>query len=1032
MKKLLIGISLFLVLLLGAMVAIPYFFKDKIVAAVKEAANKELTATLDFSDVDISLFREFPKLAVGLDNITITNGTGPFEGVQLLKTKRLDVAVDVMAAVMDKNIIVRGLTLDEPDIKVYALSNGAANYDITHPAPPTATTESSPIKLEYYEIKNGKVLYDDRGLDMVAELDGLNHTGKGDLAADIYDLVMKTEIQKLSVNYGGVQYLRNAHTTWDAKVNADMGKMRFTLTENQAKVNDLVLNLDGWIEMPNETDMLMDFKFGTPQNDFKSFLSIIPGAYTQDFGSVKADGTVAFSGMAKGKYNETMYPNLQLQLNVANGAVQYPTLPLGLSKINVDAKVNSPGPSLNPMTIDVPRFALNIGSNPLEGYFKLRTPVTDPQVDTKVKGVLNLGELAKAFPMEGVTALAGTIRADVALKAAMSQLDAQQYEQVNVAGNMAIEGMTYAAAGSPTLKINSLSTVFSPQKVTLNNFNILIGKSDLSGSATIDNVLAYFSTTKTMKGTASFTSNLMDANELMGQPVAETGTVPNDVPAATEKVFDRWDFSMDGKIAQLLYEDYKINDLRMTGHFMPNKMNISDFGLRMGQSDLAGNGQIDNAWNYLFDNQTVTGVINLQSQYFDLNQFMTEDAAATAQEPAVEEGVLPVPENMAMTINANFAKVKYTNLDLNSLNGAVVVKDRTASLKDMTASVLGGLVGLTGAYNTSNLAKPVFNMDIALQNFSFKNAFVNFETVKKLAPVAQLMDGKFNTTLSMSGILGKNMMPDFSTLTAAGFLETIAAVFNDFKPMNAIGDKLNLEYLKKFELANTKNWFEIKDGQVTLKPFDIKVRDVAMRIGGTHGITNDMAYQITTKIPRKALGTAANSGLGLLAQEAAKVGVNIAQGEFINTRFDLTGSLFAPKIAVKVLGSDGQSTMQEEVKATVADYTQKAKDSVTNVADRELGKAKEKTNQVVEKVQDTVSKVIDKKVDEAAQKAGQAAQEQVGKVLGEEAGKKVGDAVGTGVGQKAGEVLGDKGKKTVEQAQDKLNKWDPFKKKKKD
>jgi hypothetical protein len=1031
MKKFLIGIGIVLVLLLGAMVAIPYFFKDKILAAIKEAANNELTATLDFSDVDVSLFREFPKLAVGLENITITNGPGPFEGVQLLKTKRLDVAVDLMAAISDGNIIVRGLILDEPDIKVYALSNGAANYDITKPTPETApATESSPIKLEHYEIKNGKVLYDDRGLNMVVELVGLNHEGKGDLAADIYDLVMKTDVQKFSLNYEGVQYLRNAHAVWNTTLGADMGKMRFTLQNNQAKINDLTLDLNGWVEMPNETDILMDLTFGTPQNDFKSFLSIIPGAYTQDFGDVKADGSLVFSGSAKGKYNEKVYPNFQLALNVANGAVKYPSLPLGLSNINVDAKVNSPGPTLNPMTLDIARFALNVGSNPLEGYFKLRTPVTDPNVDTKIKGVLNLGELAKAFPLEGVNTLAGMIRADMSLKAAMSQIDAQQYEQVNVAGSMAIEGMTYAATGSPTVKINRLATTFTPQKVVLDNFSLNIGKSDLSGSATIDNVLAYFSTNKTMKGTASFSSNLMDANELMGPPVAETGTVPNDVPAATEKVFDRWDFSVDGKIGQLLYEDYKINDMRMTGHFMPNKMTIGDFGLRLGESDLSGNGQINNAWNYLFDNQTVTGNINLKSNYFDLNQFMTEETTTTAQQQPVEEGVIPVPENMDMTINADFAKVKYTNMDLKGLNGAIVVKDRTASLKDVTASVLGGLVGLTGAYNTSNLDKPVFNMDMALQDFSFKSAFTQFETVKKLAPVAQLMDGKFNTTLSMSGILGKDMVPDFSTLSAAGFLETIAAVFNDFKPMNAIGDKLNVDYLKKLELANTKNWFEIKDGQVTVKPFDVKFRDVAMRIGGSHGITNEMNYQITTKIPRKALGAAANSGLNFLTQEASKVGVSIAQGEFINTRFDFTGSLFAPKMGVKVLGSDGQATMQDEVKATVADYTEKAKDSVTNVANRELEKVKDKTNQAIDKVQDTVGKVIDKKVDEAAQKAGEMAKDQVGKVLGTEAGKQVGDAVGTGASKKAGEVLGDKGSKTVDQAKDKLNKWDPFKKKK--
>jgi hypothetical protein len=1034
MKKFLIAFGVLLFLLLGAMVAIPLIFKDDIIAAVKSAANEELTAKVDFGDVDISLFRNFPQLSLGLGNISVVNGPGPFEGVNLLKAERLDAAVDLWAAIFDNKVIIKGLTIDKPDIKVYVLSNGAANYDITKPSDPkapVASSEGSPVKLEQYAINDGNILYDDRGLDMIAEIKGMNHTGKGDLYTDVYDLVMSTQVKQLSVNYGGVQYLRNARADWDATVNADMAKMKFTLKDNTAKVNDLKLLLDGWVEMPNDVDMLMDLKFGTPQNDFKSFLSIIPGAYTQDFNDVKADGTIGFSGFAKGKYNETTYPAFQLDFDVKNGNVKYPALPLGISGINVDASIKSPGPSLNTMVVDIAHFALTVGSNPIEGYFKLKTPVTDPTVDTRIKGVLNLGELTKAFPVEGVQEMAGILRADITTKASMSQIDAQQYDAVNMAGTLGMSDFNYRATGSPTVKIQSLNTTFSPQKIDIQNFNARIGKSDINAFGSIDNVLAYFSTTKTMTGKMNFTSALIDANEMMGTETATTPeVVPNDVAPATEKVFDRWDFMVDGKIGQLLYEDYKINDMRMTGHFRPNKMDISDFGLRMADSDLSGNGQILNAWNYLFDNQTVEGVINLNSTYFDLNPFMTEGpATAQANTPPVTEGVMPVPENMNMTINANFAKVKYTTMDLTNLNGAIVVKNEVASLKDCTANLIGGLIALSGEYNTQNLAKPQFNMDMALQNFGFKEAFQQFTTVKTFAPIAQLMDGKFNTSISMSGLLGKDMMPDFNTLSAAGFLETIAAVFNNFKPMNAIGEKLNLDYLKHLELANTRNWFEIKDGTLSVKPFDVKAKDVAMRISGSHSIANEMNYQIVTKIPRKALGAAANSGLNFLSKEASKYNVNIAQGEYINTRFDLTGSLFNPKVAVKVLGSDGQATMQDEIKSTVTDYTQKAKDSLANVANRELNAAKEKANQAAEKLKDTVSKVVDQKVKEAGEKAAQAAKQEVGKVLGGETGQKVGDAVG-GVGQKAGEVVGDKGKKTVEQAQDKLNKWDPFKKKK--
>jgi len=242
-------------------------------------------------------------------------------------------------------------------------------------------------------------------------------------------------------------------------------------------------------------------------------------------------------------------------------------------------------------------------------------------------------------------------------------------------------------------------------------------------------------------------------------------------------------------------------------------------------------------------------------------------------------------------------------------------------------------------------------------------------------------------------------------------LETISAIFNNFKPMNAIGEKLNVSALKQFSLKNTKNWFEIKDGKVTVKPFNTTVSDVAMQIGGSHGLSSDMEYQILTKVPRKSIGSAANAGIDFLSKEASKAGVNLGQGEFINVRFDLTGTLFSPKVAMKVLGSDGQSTLKEEAAGAVTAVVDKAKDSLTNMANREIDKAKQKVQEAADKATDSLKRLADKKLQEATDKATQQAKDKIG--------------------EKAGDVLGNQGQQKVDEVKDKLNNFDPFKKKKK-
>jgi hypothetical protein len=58
-----------IILFVGALVAIPYFFKDEILTTVKTEINKSVNAKVDFADVDISLLRSFPDLSLRLERV---------------------------------------------------------------------------------------------------------------------------------------------------------------------------------------------------------------------------------------------------------------------------------------------------------------------------------------------------------------------------------------------------------------------------------------------------------------------------------------------------------------------------------------------------------------------------------------------------------------------------------------------------------------------------------------------------------------------------------------------------------------------------------------------------------------------------------------------------------------------------------------------------------------------------------------------------------------------------------------------------
>ena len=79
MRKVLIIAGIVVLVVIGALIAIPLIFKPQIVRMVKEKANQSINANLDFKGVGISLIRNFPNASLTIDDLVIVNRE-PFAG----------------------------------------------------------------------------------------------------------------------------------------------------------------------------------------------------------------------------------------------------------------------------------------------------------------------------------------------------------------------------------------------------------------------------------------------------------------------------------------------------------------------------------------------------------------------------------------------------------------------------------------------------------------------------------------------------------------------------------------------------------------------------------------------------------------------------------------------------------------------------------------------------------------------------------------------------------------------------------------
>src|ERR1019366_3344308 len=85
-------------LLLIVIIAAPFLFKKQIVQLVKDTANEQLNAKVNFGDFGLTLISSFPDFTLSVDDVSIAN-TGVFEGDTLLYAKNLTIGLNLMSVI---------------------------------------------------------------------------------------------------------------------------------------------------------------------------------------------------------------------------------------------------------------------------------------------------------------------------------------------------------------------------------------------------------------------------------------------------------------------------------------------------------------------------------------------------------------------------------------------------------------------------------------------------------------------------------------------------------------------------------------------------------------------------------------------------------------------------------------------------------------------------------------------------------------------------------------------------------------------
>ena len=463
------------------------------------------------------------------------------------------------------------------------------------------------------------------------------------------------------------------------------------------------------------------------------------------------------------------------------------------------------------------------------------------------------------------------------------------------------------------------------------------------------------------------------------------------------------DFNAEGnmKLENMLYKSdslpYDVMLNLMSLNFSPQHVELAAFDAKIGKTDLQANGRIDNILSYVFaDDQVLTGRFNVSSALLDVNEFMSEtEPATTTSTTAAEEplSVVEVPKNIDFTLTSNFTKIIYDNIQIDNTQGLLVVRDQKIDMQNLSMNLMGGSMVMDGYYETTNPKIPGIKFDMNIKDFDVQTVASTFTSVTEMAPIVKNTHGKFNTKLAVKGVLNDKMEPDLKTLNGDGFMQTQNIEVREFKPMVKLADILKNDKLKNYSLNNTNITYEIKDGRVYTKPFDVKLGNTVGTMSGSNGLDQTIDYKMAIKIPSKDLGM--SEAVNKLNAQASGLGLDLKAAEFVNVDVLIGGTFTDPKISTSLKGAATSivNDVKEQIKEKINVEIDKAKEQAIAKAKEEAAKlvaeAKNQSNKVREEGKNAANMVRSEAAKQAQKLLDEAGGNFIKKKLAEEAGKKL-------------------------------------------
>ncbi len=402
-----------------------WYYRDDIIAKALEVLKQELTAPVQYKNVDVSIWTSFPLLAINFEELEIADALRHDQ--KLIDLEKLSLAFNWIDA-WNENYHVHELKLIKGSLSMRKDKRGRTNWEIFKSKPSNDAEVSmrleriifSEVTWQYQDAKsqyNQVVFWDKLKLKGDFSASGSNITVDGEGICQDIKSENRPLIHALAFECSG-------------DVSYDRAKELLTLKSIQWEALDSPMQGNGWVDFKKER---CHIQAQADNIEVKQWVDNMPGWISETLRSYEPIGTFQLNGSVEGKWDS---PNVQALLQWKEGSIKEPQSGVTLENLDLKLKYDL-SKGMDVWHVDHLNADLATGQWSISGNIK---NTMKPELDLNVEMHAGLGEMVNFLKWDSLLQSNGQLDVKAKVIGKWNPEDSSmRWEDWKAEGNVAIK-----------------------------------------------------------------------------------------------------------------------------------------------------------------------------------------------------------------------------------------------------------------------------------------------------------------------------------------------------------------------------------------------------------------------------------------------------------------------------------------------------------------------------------------------------------------------------------------------------------------